>query len=170
MTGAAGTHTGTRSLTRSEAEDLLYTEADLLDDRELDRWLDMFTDDAVYWVPARPGPANPDRHVSLIHDDRARMEERVWRLSVGPAHAQIPPSATRRLITNVRVAADHGELLVTSNFALYEVRKGVQREFAGRYEHTLAPPDGAGGGWRIRRKTVRLVNCDAPIVNLTFLL
>ena len=159
---------GPRTLTRSEAEDFLYHEADLLDDRRLDAWLDLFTGDAVYWVPARPGPADPDRHVSLLYDDRGRMEERVWRLSVGPAHAQIPPSATRRLITNVRVAdAERGGRLVVSNFALYEVRKGVQREFAGRYEHLLTADD---GHWRIRCKTVRLVNCDAPIVNLTFLL
>jgi benzoate/toluate 1,2-dioxygenase beta subunit len=162
------TSTETHPLTRSAAEELLYDEADLLDDREFERWLDLFTDDATYWVPARPGPADPDRHVSLIYDDRARMADRVWRLSVGPAHAQIPPSTTRRLITNVRVApAADGEVLIRSNFVIYEVRKGVQRDFAGRYEHLVTPH---GDGWRIRAKTVRLVNCDAPIFNLTFLI
>jgi 3-phenylpropionate/cinnamic acid dioxygenase small subunit len=162
------TTTETPRLTRSAAEDLLYHEADLLDDREFERWLDLYTDDAAYWVPARPDPSDPDRHVSLIYDDRARMAERVWRLTVGPAHAQIPPSATRRLITNVRVAAaDGSDVLIRSNFAIYEVRKGVQRELAGRYEHLVTPH---GDSWRIRRKTVRLVNCDAPIVNLTLLL
>jgi benzoate/toluate 1,2-dioxygenase subunit beta len=162
------TTTETPRLTRTAAEELLYDEADLLDDREFERWLDLFTDDATYWVPARPGPVDPDRHVSLIYDDRPRMADRVWRLSVGPAHAQIPPSATRRLITNVRVApAGSGDVLIRSNFAIYEVRKGVQRDFAGRYEHLVTPH---GDGWRIRVKTVRLVNCDAPIFNLTFLL
>jgi 3-phenylpropionate/cinnamic acid dioxygenase small subunit len=162
------TTTETPRLTRTAAEELLYDEADLLDDREFERWLDLFTDDAVYWVPARPGPADPDRHVSLIYDDRARMADRVWRLTVGPAHAQIPPSATRRLITNVRVApTGDGDVLIRSNFAIYEVRKGVQRDFAGRYEHLVTPH---GDGWRIRSKTVRLVNCDAPIFNLTFML
>jgi benzoate/toluate 1,2-dioxygenase subunit beta len=159
--------TETRMLTRAAAEDLLYDEADRLDDREFERWLDLYTDDATYWVPARPEPSDPDRHVSLIYDDRRRMAERVWRLTVGPAHAQIPPSATRRLITGVRVApAEDGHALIRSNFAIYEVRKGVQREFAGRYEHLVVQH---ADGWRIRAKTVRLVNCDAPIFNLTFL-
>jgi 3-phenylpropionate/cinnamic acid dioxygenase small subunit len=157
----------TAALTRSEAEDLLVEEATLLDDFALDRWLGMYTDDAVYWVPARHDGTDPDRHVSLIHDDRGRMEERVWRLSVGPAHAQIPSSTTTRLVTNVRVAPGAEAPVVHSTFALFEVRKGVQRTFAGRYEHHLRPGD---DGWRIQQKIIRLVNCDAPIFNLTFLL
>jgi 3-phenylpropionate/cinnamic acid dioxygenase small subunit len=163
MTGA----TETRTLTRSEAEDFLYHEAELLDGFQLDRWLELFTDDAVYWVPARHDEADPQRHVSLIYDDRGRIAERVWRLTVGPAHAQIPPSVTRRLITNVRIAETAaGGLVVRSNFAIFEVRKGTQRAFAGEYEHRLVPH---GSGWRIRRRIARLVNCEAPIFNLTFL-
>jgi benzoate/toluate 1,2-dioxygenase subunit beta len=164
MTGA----TGTRALTRSEAEDFLFHEAELLDGNQLAQWLDLFTDDAVYWVPARHDESDPERHVSLIYDDRGRIEERVWRLTVGPAHAQIPPSATRRLITNVRVGRPEPgrDVPVRSNFAIFEVRKGTQRAFAGEYEHRLVPH---GDGWRIRRRTARLVNCEAPIFNLTFL-
>jgi benzoate/toluate 1,2-dioxygenase beta subunit len=163
MTGA----TETRTLTRSEAEDFLYHEAELLDGNQLDRWLELFTDDAVYWVPARHDEADPQRHVSLIYDDRGRIAERVWRLTVGPAHAQIPPSVTRRLITNVRIAETAADgLVVRSNFAIFEVRKGTQRAFAGEYEHRLVPH---GSNWRIRRRIARLVNCEAPIVNLTFL-
>ncbi|GAA1313162.1 aromatic-ring-hydroxylating dioxygenase subunit beta [Pseudonocardia xinjiangensis] len=163
MTGA----TDTRVLTRGEAEDFLYHEAELLDGLQLDRWLELFTDDAVYWVPARYDEADPQRHVSLIYDDRGRIAERVWRLTVGPAHAQIPPSATRRLVTNVRVGPPvEDAVVVRSNFAIFEVRKGTQRAFAGEYEHRLVPH---GDGWRIRRRTARLVNCEAPIFNLTFL-
>ncbi|GAA1210619.1 aromatic-ring-hydroxylating dioxygenase subunit beta [Pseudonocardia alaniniphila] len=166
MTGATRATEDTRTLTRSDAEEFLYHEAELLDGFQLDRWLELFTDDAVYWVPARHDEADPQRHVSLIYDDRGRIEERIWRLTVGPAHAQIPPSVTRRLITNVRVSdAEHGPV-VRSNFAIFEVRKGTQRSFAGEYEHRLVPH---GAGWRIRRRTARLVNCEAPIFNLTFL-
>lgn len=167
MTGTTGSTEEARTLTRSDAEDFLYNEAELLDGNQLDRWLELFTDDAVYWVPARHDEADPQRHVSLIYDDRGRIEERIWRLRVGPAHAQIPPSVTRRLITNVRVcdAAEYGPV-VRSNFAIFEVRKGTQRSFAGEYEHRLVPH---GTRWRIRRRTARLVNCEAPIFNLTFL-
>ena len=37
---------------RSAVEDFLYAEAGLLDNRQFEEWMDLFTDDAVYWVPA----------------------------------------------------------------------------------------------------------------------
>ena len=38
---------------RNEVEDLLYEEAELLDDRRFHQWLDLFTDDLHYWMPVR---------------------------------------------------------------------------------------------------------------------
>ena len=38
---------------RGEVEELYYLEAELLDDRRFDEWVDLFTDDARYWIPAR---------------------------------------------------------------------------------------------------------------------
>ncbi|MFI6344400.1 aromatic-ring-hydroxylating dioxygenase subunit beta [Streptomyces sp. NPDC050560] len=167
----AHARTGAPPLDRAAAEDLLFEEAARLDDGDFTGWLDLFTDDAVYWLPARRGEFDPGRHVSLIHDDRLRMEERVWRLTNGPAHAQIPPSATRRLIANVRVARDPARdpalAVVTSNFSLHESRNDQLRTFAGQYEHRLRHT--ADGGWLISRKKALLVNCDAPLFNLTFL-
>jgi benzoate/toluate 1,2-dioxygenase subunit beta len=160
--------TATTPLTRTDAEDLLYTEAALLDDRRFDQWLEMFTDDAVYWVPARFGPSDPSRQSSFIYDDRPRMGDRVWRLSEGPAHAQIPPSATRHLVSNVQIV-EADDLLVTvrSNFAIFESRKDVLRTFAGDYLHQIRrEPD----GWKFSSKKATLVNLEAPIFNLTFMI
>jgi 3-phenylpropionate/cinnamic acid dioxygenase small subunit len=155
------------SLTRATVEDFLYREAELLDSGELAAWLELFTDDAVYWVPAGRDDGDPHEHVSLIYDDRHRIGERVWRLTEGPAHAQIPPSLTSRQIGNVRVVGIRdGATVVRSRFTLVEVRKGQQRVFAGSYEHHLVP---SGDDLRIARRIVRLVNADAPIFNLTFI-
>ena len=38
-------------LLRPEAEDFLYLEADLLDKRDYDAWLKLFTRDGIYWLP-----------------------------------------------------------------------------------------------------------------------
>lgn len=161
--------TGTQpapGLTRTQAEDWLYAEAALLDDGRLDDWQQLFTDDGVYWVPTGGPGRDPDRHVSLIRDDRQRIAERVWRLTEGPAHAQIPPSTTSRQITNVRVGETvDGAVVVRSRFSLLEVRKGEQRVFGGGYVHHLVPD---GGSYRMRLRLVTLVNADAPIFNLTF--
>ncbi len=157
----------TRKLSRQEAENFLYREAALLDDMELDEWLGLFTEDATYWIPEGKDDLDPAREASILYDDRFRMEDRVWRLTRGAAHAQIPPSRTRRMISNVEVKEDmDGEVVVHSNFAIFEVRRDEQRTFAGRYEHRLRFE---GEGWRIRQKKAMLVNNASPLYNLTFM-
>lgn len=157
----------TQKLSRRDAEDFLYREAALLDDTKLEEWLELFTDDATYWIPEGKDDTDPAREASILYDDRFRMEDRVWRLTRGPAHAQIPPSRTRRMIGNVEVEeAANGEIVVYSNFAIFEVRRDEQRTFAGRYEHHLRFE---GGGWRIRQKKAMLVNNASPLYNLTFM-
>src|SRR5689334_25419037 len=39
------------SLSRQQAEEILFEEAQLLDERRYDEWLALLTDDAIYWVP-----------------------------------------------------------------------------------------------------------------------
>ena len=146
--------------------EFLYHEAELLDDRRFDEWLELFTDDALYWVP-QGDDLDPDRHVSLVYDDRRRLRERVLRLSSGFAYSQDPPSRTCHVVGNVRVGSETGGVLaLTSNVLVAEVRRDVQNLYAARVEHALVADDGA---FRIRRKTVRLVNIDVPLGNVTFL-
>ena len=51
---------------RSAVEDFLYMEARLLDNRQFEEWMDLFTDDALYWVPAGRDDIDPSRHVSIV--------------------------------------------------------------------------------------------------------
>jgi len=153
---------------RSEIETLLYTEARLLDERRFDEWLDLFTDDAIYWIPAGGDPPNPKRHVSLIYDDRTRLKLRVGRLEGGFAHSQEPPSRVYRMVGNVEVGGlDAQEATAHSVLALFEVRHGKQTVYAARCTYRLRRHD--GGKWKIAWKRVDLVNRDEVIDNLTFL-
>ena len=38
-------------LLERDIRNFYYQEADLLDDRDFDAWLDLFTDDVRYWMP-----------------------------------------------------------------------------------------------------------------------
>ena len=40
-------------LLRLEIENFLYAEAELLDNRRYEEWLDLFTEDCHYWMPIR---------------------------------------------------------------------------------------------------------------------
>jgi len=157
------------TIARADVEALLYREARLLDENRLEEWLALFTDDAVYWVPAGGDAPDPTRQVSLIYDDRQRLGLRVDRLQGSHAYAQDPPSRICRVVTNVEVdeaASAEGEVDVQSVLTIVEVRAGKQRLYAARCHHRLRD----GAGLRIARKEVRLVNRDDVFDNLTLLL
>lgn len=155
-------------MTRQEAEELLYHEARLLDEGRIEEWLELFTEDGCYWIPENRDEADPTREVSIIYDDRQRLEERVYRLRQTPVHGQVPPSRTRRFISNVQVESEDGEeATVCANFIVYEVRLDEQRSLAGQSRYDLRR---VGDDWRIVFKKVNLINNDSPIFNLTFLI
>ena len=154
-------------LTRSEAEDLLYREARLLDDLRHQEWLAMLDENATYWIPCNGKGTDPNREISLVFDDKHRLTDRIGRLQSGLAHAQNPPSKTKRLVSNVQIEnATENTATILSGFILYELRRGKERVFAGRYEHRLHLVDGT---WKIASKKVVLMNNDEVIDNLTFI-
>ena len=57
-------------------EAFLYREASFLDRPDLDSWIELYTDDAYYWIPATEDQVDPINHVSHIYDDRVMMEIR----------------------------------------------------------------------------------------------
>jgi 3-phenylpropionate/cinnamic acid dioxygenase small subunit len=152
---------------RHSVEGFLFLEARLLDEHHYDEWLALWAEDALYWVPSNRDDLDPKREVSIIHDDRERLEERIFRLTKTATHAQDPRSRTSRLISNVEVQeGNNGEVVVFSNFNLTELRRGKQDTFAGRTVHRLRT---LGGGFQIVSKKVLLVNNDDVFDNLTFL-
>jgi p-cumate 2,3-dioxygenase subunit beta len=134
------------AVSRAEVEDLLYREAELLDGWQLDEWLTLLTDDASYYVPPNDKPDADHRYTLFtIADDIVRLRERVIRLKDPNCHAEYPPSRTRRLITNVRIAGVDGDAInVVANFVVYRYRRGEPaRVFVGHYRHVLRRVGGA---------------------------
>lgn len=152
--------------------DLVYHEAELLDDRRFRDWLALFTPDAVYWVPLREGQTDPHGEPNIIYDNLNRMDDRIYRIESGASLAQDPPSRTARTISNFRVRAGDAPdtFVVRSTFMLVEVRPDCpQQILGGHYTHHLRR-DAGETGWRIARKRVDLVNSEEPQGNLTYIL
>jgi p-cumate 2,3-dioxygenase subunit beta len=131
------------AVTRGEVEDFLYQEAALLDAWKLDEWLALLTEDAFYRVPSNDRPeADPRGTLFTIADDIARIRSRVTRLKDRNAHAEFPPSRTRRIISNVRIT-ERNPLRVEANFAVYRYRANDDaRQYVGRYRYLLRRVDG----------------------------
>lgn len=153
-----------------EVEWFLYTEARLLEDNQFDEWLSYFTDDVRYWMPVRENmpmarldsDEEADRF-GLFDDDKKSLALRVLRIKTGQAHAEVPPSTTLRLITNVLAwpANDASEpLTVTSNFSVYQERRGGHGvTFYGRRTDQLRR---VGDRLKIARRRIDLAQTVLP--------
>ena len=144
---------------RAKIEAFLIHEADLIDRRDFEAWLALYTDDCRYWAPLEEGQADPQDTVSLIYDDRKLLETRVRRLGHPRVHAQAPPSRTLHTVANVAVdpQPQDGRIVVRSNQIVAEYRQNRTRLFAGRCTHHLAPQD---GGYRIAFKRIDLIDSE----------
>ena len=152
-----------------EVELLLFNEAALADANRYDDWLALWAEELLYWVPCNGDTLDPVNRISLIYDDRAALEERIFRLSTRHAHSQRPQSRLTRLVANVVLESYDAALggVVTSNLMAVEVRHDRSTVWSGRVRHTLLRQQGR---LRIREKHVFLVNNDSPMSNLTFII
>jgi benzoate/toluate 1,2-dioxygenase beta subunit len=148
---------------------LVEQEARLLDRMLYKQWLALYAPECVYWVPATPEGGDPRREVSVMFDDRRRLEDRVFRLGTGFAWSQAPTSRTSRLVSNVEVfrCAREDRRMVRSNFAISEFWDGEIRVLAGWTGHRFRRIDSA---WVISAKQVNLLNCDQSIRNPSIVL
>jgi 3-phenylpropionate/cinnamic acid dioxygenase small subunit len=138
-------------------------EAWLLDERKLDAWLDLFTEDVLYYMPRRKNVFRRelDREVpplgdlALLEEDKRYLSMRVARLQTGMAWAEDPPSRTRHLIGNLMVEPlDGGGVRAKTAFIVYRSHLETDQQlFAGSREDLLRQVDGE---WRIARRTILL--------------
>ena len=86
----------------------LYREARLLDDRRFDEWLECYSSDVEYWMPAWTDDdaltTDPQTEISLIfYGNRKGLEDRVYRLNTERSSASTPEARTSHFIANVEI-------------------------------------------------------------------
>jgi 3-phenylpropionate/cinnamic acid dioxygenase small subunit len=150
---------------RHRVEDFLYLEAELLDERRFREWLELFTDDIHYWMPVRYNPLDRPKELSeelsrpgesyYFNDNKETLRIRVERFYSKSAWAEMPPSRTRHLISNIRTRKDDGvQFEVDSNFLVYRTRMEKDEDiFVGTRKDVLRS---ANGELKIARRTILL--------------
>jgi len=142
-----------------EVQVQLTQQATLLDARQWDAWMDLFTEDGVYWMPAAPEQTDWASQPSIFAEDRLLMEIRAARLLHPNAWSQAAQWATHHLLGTTLVEAMQGETVSTyTPFQMMEVRRDKVRHFGGSYRHHLVRQ---GGHWKIRLQRVDLFNAQA---------
>ena len=148
-------------------EQFLFHEARLLDAQRYEEWLELFTDDATYWVPLEHGQKDPHETSSIIHDDRTLLGLRVKQLRHPRAHARVPLARTVHQVSNVLVEKESGdEIVVGSTLSVIEFRNEKQRLYGALVQHRLRRNKGS---LRIAHKRVDLVNSEGELDGIAIL-
>jgi 3-phenylpropionate/cinnamic acid dioxygenase small subunit len=141
-------------------EQFLYRQADLLDTRQWQAWIDLFTPDGVYWMPPEPSHKTWEGMPAIFAEDKNLMHVRMGRVQHPDAWSQRPLWGTNHLVSNVVIdkMAKNGDVTARSRFHMMELRRDDVRHFAGQYTHHLKK---AKGGYRIKLQRVDMVNAQA---------
>ena len=148
-----------------EVEQFLYRQAELLDGKHWQAFIDLFDPEGVYWMPVTPEQTEWEGSPSIFAEDKLLMEIRKGRVSHPNAWSQAPMWETNHLVSHVAVESVSGneganEIRVRSRFHMMELRRDNVRHFGGRYQHHLVR--GSDGALRIRLQRVDLFNGQAP--------
>jgi len=163
-------------ISREVIEDFLYYEASLLDVPDLDTWMNLFTEDGYYWMPAAEAQRDPINHISHVYDDRVMMEIRRRNFVHPRAASKEFNIRCSHLIGNIRVMPAEpdagteiptGAVRVTSNQHVVVWYRDEQRIYAYRGEHVLVAVEDS---FNIMSKQVMLINPDAAQRSLTIYL
>ena len=142
-----------------EVEQFLYRQAELLDGKSWQGWIDLFTPDGMYWMPPAPEYKTWDGQPAIFAEDKNLMTVRMNRLLHPDAWSQRPLWVTNHVVSNVILEKATGdEVVARSRFHMMELRRGDVRHFAGSYRHELKRTK---DGLRIKLQRVDMTNAQA---------
>ena len=154
-------------MTEAEIVRLIYREARLIDEKRFDEWYELFTDDAYYWVPLKPGQTDPLAHNSLAYEDKLLLKLRIERLKLPTAYSQKPASRCLHVLQAPHIEKSGDEVLTRTPFMYTETRGDESQRYAATAWHTLVQ---SSDGLKIRLKRVDILNADAALPSIQLFL
>lgn len=168
-------------LLQREIEAFYYLEAELLDERRFEEWLDLLAEDIVYFMPLRRNVkyGQHSEHentrqgldAAWFDEGKHTLTQRVAQIATGIHWAEEPLSRVRHLVTNVQVReaedapAGMRELDVKSRFLVYRNRVEEETDiFVGQRTDRLRQEDGT---WKVARRDILLDQSTLLAKNLT---
>src|SRR5262245_46342925 len=97
------TGTAVNAPTDQQLIDFGIREARLIDQHRLDEWLDLFTEDGIYWMPLEWGQTDPRLTASLMHEDKLLLTIRIERLKGNRTFSQKPRSRCHHVLQTTQI-------------------------------------------------------------------
>lgn len=144
-----------------EVTDLINREAMLLDRRRWDEWLELYTEDAVYWVPSwaneEETTTDPELQLNLIYmRNRGGLEDRVFRIESRDSYASVPLDRTVHVVSNILLEKEDGDSVeATANCLVHTYGKKGSMTRGGMYDFVFRRTD---AGLKIARKKIVFID------------
>ena len=141
----------------------VVNEARLLDDKRYEEWLDLWTEDGIYWVPLTPEQSDGIHHNSHLYEDKLLRTLRVERLKSPRAYSQQPPSRALHVLQTPTVESSDATaqlFVLRTPFHYTEAQGDEIQTFVGTAFHHIVAD---GPALRLELKRVDLLNGDAAL-------
>ena len=168
-------------LLKNEIEEFLYKEAELLDERRFEEWLELFAEDVHYWMPMRRNVkfgeldrefTRQGQDINWFDEGKDTLTRRVKQILTGVHWAEEPLSRICHMVSNVQVLqatpsmSEPSEVAIKSRFLVYRNRVETETDFlVGKREDVLR---NVNGQWKIAQRKVILDQSVLLAKNLTF--
>ena len=155
---------------KQQIEDFVYAEAELLDQRQFKEWLELLTDDLVYFMPLRRNVkygqhaehenTAEGREMSWFEEDKWTLSKRVDQIITGIHWAEEPLSRVCHIVSNLQLVevrpdleSPH-EVVARCRFIVYQNRMATETNlFVGKRTDLLRKVDGQ---WKLARREIIL--------------
>jgi len=163
-------------LLKHELEEFLHCEANLLDDRRFEEWLDFLADDIRYYMPMRKNVKFGEhaerensrelQDICWFDEGKSSLTKRVKQIMTGAHWAEEPLSRVCHMISNVQILEASGsEVKVKCRFLVYRNRVETETDlFVGAREDVLRKN---GDRWQIAGRKIILDQNVLLAKNLT---
>ena len=168
-------------LLEHEVASFLYHEAELLDERRYEEWLDLLAEDIRYWMPIRRNVklgelerefTREGQDVNWFDEGKDTLVRRVKQILTGVHWAEEPLSRLCHMVSNVQLLGAEpsvtapANVTVKSRFLVYRNRVETETDIlVGKREDVLRRVD---GGWQVSRRKIILDQNVLMTKNLTF--
>ncbi len=156
-------------MSASAVVELVYREARLIDEKRFDEWYELYTPDALYWMPLTRDQPLGERHTSLFYEDKLLLKVRIERLRHPNAFSQQQPSYCQHVLQQPALEdgnPEAGRCVMRTPFLYVEAQLDRQLMLAGvAYHHLVCE----SGGWKIRMKKIELLNREAALPSIELL-
>jgi 3-phenylpropionate/cinnamic acid dioxygenase small subunit len=168
-------------LLKQEMEEFLYNEAELLDERRYEEWLELLADDVRYWRPMRRNVkfgelerefTREGQDINWFDEGKDTLTRRVQQILTGVHWAEEPLSRLCHMVSNIQLlhvrpsVSDPAEVMVKCRFLIYRNRVATETDIlVGKREDVLRR---VNGQWKIAQRKVILDQNVLLAKNLTF--